>query len=877
MPQYFSMTINLRALLTTMLLSFSLLCFSQQITLTGQVVDKANNEPLPNVLVTIRPVNENKIIRHAQTSLEGKFEIKIPSIPKDHVLYFSMIGYAPYIVNLSDDNLSYNISLTEKATVLKEVTIKAPSIRQKGDTITYMVSSFSAAQDRSLADVLKKMPGIEVEKTGEIKYNGVAINKFYIEGRDLLGGRYELATNNLHQQDVGSVEVMENHQPIKALEDISFSQNPAINIRLKEDAKARWVGTAKLGAGADPFIWSTELFVMRFTSKNQTLNTYKSNNTGIDVTQETQSFSIDDMMNQFSKKYKLENYINIKPEKLTDIDSERVRFNTSHIISTNNLWAISKNYDLTSQISYTKNKLDSDNFSQTVYYLKDSTIITDIRESANSKDNRLSVDLALTANTPTSYFNNKLSADLLWNDIDMNIAGDFPNFQSASIPHRQFSNDLEILKRIGNKTYTLNSFNQFQIKPQHLSIERKNEIQNQDVRSTAFYTNTNTSVSFFVKPVTISMKIGIIGLIRSMDSEAKGISDTLDVLNNDLTMRYLNLYATPEIEYNYKGFEARLDMPISLAPYSHHNKISDDKESTTKFQLSPRLYFRYHFSSRLLASVSGRLSQSPVEEQYFYDGLILQNYRNLSSGYISYQTGNQKSLNLSVSYKKPLNAFFANANVFRSWNKTRRSTDRSFLDEYIVHTFIPQNNNSNVWMLSGNTSKGIEFINGMISLRTSYMTVSSSIFQNEVKTPYTSNIWSISSKINSKIATWCNISYEFEITDNKIKIKETQIDSSTESIAQKMFFNLTPSKKWYLQLVGEHYCNKISDNISKNLFLTDAQFTYSVGNGWEFNLSVKNIFNQNRYRYTMYDSLTSISKEYKIRPRNIMTSVFFRF
>lgn len=58
-------------------------------------------------------------------------------------------------------------------------------------------------------------------------------------------------------------------------------------------AKARWVGTAKVGAGFEPFLWSAELFVMRFTAKTQSLNAYKTNNTGIDVTQETKTFSID--------------------------------------------------------------------------------------------------------------------------------------------------------------------------------------------------------------------------------------------------------------------------------------------------------------------------------------------------------------------------------------------------------------------------------------------------------------------------------------------------------------------------------------------------------------------------------------------------------
>lgn len=871
------MSISLKWLLTAVFFFCTLYIEAQQVVLSGKVTDKSTGTPLSNVLVTVRPAGENKIVRYAQSSQDGKYEIKLASFPDNHVLHFSMMGYASQTIALSDNRSQYDVKLSEQATELKEVVVKAPGIRQRGDTISYMVSSFADAQDKSLADVLKKMPGIEIEKSGAIKYNGVAINKFYIEGKDLLGGRYGLATNNVHQQDVGSVEVMENHQPIKALEDISFSQNPAINIRLKEDAKARWVGTAKAGVGFDPFLWSAELFVMRFTAKTQSLNTYKTNNTGIDVTQETQTYSFDEIMSQFSKNYRLNNYISVSPDNLTDIDANRVRFNKSHMVSTNNLWALSKNLDLTSQVSYTNNRLNSDNSSRTTYFLKDSTIVTDIGESATSKQNRLSADIVLTANTSAYYLKNKLNADLLWDDIDMGITGTYPNTQSASVPHHRFSNDLEMLKRSGNKTYTLNSYNLYQVKPQHLAVIRMDEEQHQDVRSSAFYTNTNTSMAFFVKPVTIAMKMGITGAFRSMESELTGVSDTLGVMNNDLSMNYINLYVSPELEYKKDGLEAKFNMPVSFAPYRYHDKIQKSIDSDTKFLLSPRLYIRYYFTSRLSVSVSGRLAQSPVEEQQFYSGLLLQNYRNLSCGFIDYNTANQKSASLNIAYKKPLKAFFANASVIRSWTETKRTSSRSFIDDYILNTSVSQDNSSDVWMLDGNVSKGLDIINGMVSLRSSYMGYNGSIFQNEISTPYSSNTWNITPKINSRIATWCNLSYEFNYGSNRLNVKDTGVKSSSESISQVLSCNFIPGKKYYIQLTGEHYYNKMSNNVSKHLFLADAEFTYSFASGWELNLSVKNIFNQDEYSYTVYDGLTSMSKEYKIRPRNFLASVFFRF
>ena len=240
---------------------------AQRVTLSGTVTDGANGQPIAGVLVTVRPSGAQKVLAFTQTMANGRFEVTLTADATDRVLYFSMMGYAARTLPIEKGRTTYDVTLKEQATALREVVIRAPSIHERGDTITYIVSRFATTADRSLGDVLKKMPGIEVEKSGAITYNGKAINKFYIEGKDMLEGRYGIATNNIHPSDVGSVEVMENHQPVKALENISFSQNPAINIRLKEDAKARWVGTAKAAVGASPFLWEGELALMRFKRK----------------------------------------------------------------------------------------------------------------------------------------------------------------------------------------------------------------------------------------------------------------------------------------------------------------------------------------------------------------------------------------------------------------------------------------------------------------------------------------------------------------------------------------------------------------------------------------------------------------------------------
>ncbi|WP_321296082.1 carboxypeptidase-like regulatory domain-containing protein [Marinifilum fragile] len=851
---------------------------AQEFVVRGRVADEKTKVPLSHVLVTIRS-SENKVVKYTQTDPDGKYGIKLSEFLENHKLCFSILGYASQSVVLNKEQQTYDVYMFEKATTIKEVIVKAPGIHEKGDTITYVTSSFAGVEDKSLADVLKKMPGIEIEESGKIKYNGVEINKFYIEGKDLLGGRYGLATNNVHHQDVGSVEVMENHQPIKALQDISFSQNPAINIRLKEDAKARWVGTANIGAGdgVDPFLWNAELVGMRFTSKMQTLNTYKTNNTGTNIVKETNSLSFDNRDNNFPKSYSLKDYLEVEPDYLSDIDVDRVRFNESHLISTNNLWSLGKNGDLTSQITYTNNRLESNVHSVVKYFLADSTIVNEEGESSVSHQNHLSGNVVLNANTPTYYIKNKLNADIYWDDIDMLISGTYPNTQSASTPYRSFSNDFEMIKRSENRTYTLNSYNSYQVKHQYLDVVKGDDKDRQEINSSAFYTNTNTALAFYLKPFTLSMKMGVLGVIRKMDSELTGIPNTFGQIENDLYVLNLTGYIGPELEYKNNGLEAKFNVPFSYFPYRYRDYVLDEKKSVSKFMIAPRMYLRYHFTSRLSASISASLAKKPIEEQQFYKGLLLQNYRNLSRGILNFDAGIRKSVMLSTHFKVPLKAFFANASVIRVWNTSKRIRERFFVDEFIVNGFATQESTLKMWMANGQISKGLSNPHNILSISGSYMKFRANTLQNDIETPYSSVRWDVKPKVKLRMLSWLNISYEMKYMKESLSASSTGTYSSSEMFSQVLSGNFAYKSKWYFQLLGEHYNNRLSSSNSKHLFLADAEFTYSINNRWELNFAAKNIFDEKEYNYSIYDALTRVDKEYEIRPRTIMASIFFRF
>ncbi|WP_352422370.1 hypothetical protein, partial [Proteiniphilum sp.] len=133
----------------------------------------------------------------------------------------------------------------------------------------------------------------------------------------------------------------------------------------------------------------------------------------------------------------------------------------------------------------------------------------------------------------------------------------------------------------------------------------------------------------------------------------------------------------------------------------------------------------------------------------------------------------------------------------RSWSEARRISNRHFLDEFILYSFIPQDHSSSVWMLNGNVSKGLDFLRGMLSLRGSYMGYDGSLFQNGIETPYSSDSWTVTPRVNSSFSGWLNGSYELNFTKNRLDVKESGITSSSESIWQTLSVNLIPDRKYY--------------------------------------------------------------------------------
>ena len=195
-----------------------------QTTISGEVLNE-KKQPVFNASVMLLRVTDSLPMAYAFTDEKGHYQLVTQS--EEAKLLIAVYGFnlKRQFKEVENKTQTVDFTVVEEALQLKEVSVKSEKIWGGNDTVNYVVDAFRDTTDIVIADVLKKMPGIEVKDDGKVEYKGKPISKFYIENMDMLQGRYNLATTSIAASDVASVQVMENHQEVRALQNIQFSDN----------------------------------------------------------------------------------------------------------------------------------------------------------------------------------------------------------------------------------------------------------------------------------------------------------------------------------------------------------------------------------------------------------------------------------------------------------------------------------------------------------------------------------------------------------------------------------------------------------------------------------------------------------------------------
>ncbi len=253
---------------------FCTILVNGQVTYTGTVKDSIGN-PLEMANVIALDTVAKKFASYGFTDAKGNFKLELET-NKVYNIKISYVGFKSISKFIKTGKIAVNNSFTmleDNQLEGIEIVTKIP-VTIKGDTIVYDADSFKNGTERKLEDVLKKLPGVEVNDAGQIEVEGKVVEKVMVDGKEFFSGDSKLASKNIPSKAVDKIQVLRNYGDVNQLKGVQNNQDRvAINIKLKEGKKNFWFGDITAGVGQTTnqnlYLFQPKLF---YYSPDYTLN-----------------------------------------------------------------------------------------------------------------------------------------------------------------------------------------------------------------------------------------------------------------------------------------------------------------------------------------------------------------------------------------------------------------------------------------------------------------------------------------------------------------------------------------------------------------------------------------------------------------------------
>lgn len=817
----------------------------------GRVMEADTGEPVAGAIVKAGR-------SFSSTDGDGRFRLVLKT-PADSVT-FRCLGYEPLTLPATADLSA--VSLQPKDTQLRDVIVEAPDIYAKGDTLVFNVERYADAKDDAIIDVIKRLPGIKVEEDGTIKYQGKPVSKFYIDGNDFIGGRYGLATNNISHEDVQSVEVMEKHQPVKALEGIEFPEEAGINLKLKEDARSRWVGLARGSAGFAPLLYDASLFTMRMAPKVQNMFTLKADNTGWNPENEVRDHGFDDI---FSSGYTAA----LWPEYISaDIVSaplaeKRTRDNNSWLADAIAAWK-SGDTSMRLKLDYAGDFLDYDSSVATTYF---SDRIPDFirNDRLDSRQHDLSAEFSGEINKRGYYLKDRFRIDALWHNSSSSVSGTYDLRQLTERKHFSAVNDLKLVKRNEKRIFTRVSRNGLYSHPDRLAVSG-NSTAEQRVATTEFRSTTESQFGrlsrFWKFYADAGLDIDYFRLDSSLDG--MGAFDNTGVYNSFRS----NLYVSPRVDYERGGWRATFSVPVKWLHYS----VTHDKDYV---EVTPRLRLRKQLGAR--SEISGWLAYRLGAPQVWLDlnVPVMADSRNL---FVAGTPGGYRhdvSASLAYTYRNPVKSLFINLSGSFDHSRSPAIPGQLFVGDIIVSTYIDRLSVGDMWHIGGGVSKGLGHSRMVAGMDFDVSGGSSSSMRDGEVVPYINAGIQVKPYFKGSLFRWLSAGYEAEYGFSQFRVRDESSDS--QAFRQNLSVTVIPDDRLQFTAGAEHYLTRFPGGGTSGIILLDASAAWRISDKVRLSLTGDNLLDSRYYEYVTYGTLSRSEHRFALRGRKIIASLQYRF
>ncbi len=871
------------------LLSLTMLSFTvkgkEPTVISGTVKNSAGNQLSSAMVRATLSGGERPFI---MTDVNGAYTLKIESEEDSFEISFSKLGYEQEKVTVENKSQLLDITLSKSATALPEVYVKSPEVRLRSDTISFLLSAFAGKGDVSLKDALKKVPGVEVSSSGEISYNGKSISNFYVEGMDLLGGKYDIATSNIPASYVDAVEILNNHKDRKIDRDI-FSDNVAMNVRLKPKAKFRPTGTYGVSAGiGDPLPLAASGAGMMFRNKFQSILTFK----GSDINEFSERENV-----RFSG-FGRSNSRNYASDILGRLSAFNPPISRSRWIkpidasaTINLINKISDDVTLRTDAGYSFRKTDY-NYSDTrLYFDGKNDIVIEQQTRPESWSHTPSLSVEYKVNKDNFYFINYFDGKGSFAKDALSVASFGKEIREReNIQNFNLFDMLDWSWKSGKIRWGLSSHVELNYSPKGYigisehdsSKEEDNDNRNllQQARSLTFMVKENLSAMWEIRRSRISLPFDLNYTFSKINTalsynpiyDDNTTGDGNRVANNRANGNALDLSLSPH--YNYTASYDRLvftaTLPITLKYNEWDNSgTSLMKDSGFHVLLAPSIYMNYQMTAKSTIRMQASYYNNVGDILDLLSAPIMRDYLSLS--YRSGQLSVTKSFNASLRYdfKLPLNFWFINAD-FTYNNSHSNLISRQDVSEGLIEVsdfLLPHSNDS----FGGNLgiSKSFKAINTKISARAGYSISHNKIEQNGQLIPYRRESVFVSPKLNSRPIGWLELDYNgnFSISSSEYLGRKRSFGSQNHDICASFF----PLNGFQIKLTTEISHKEIEVHRYQTLTLVDIKLAYKFKK-FRLTYELNNIFNRKSYSYTIFSALDRFTYNYSLRGRELILS-----
>ncbi|MBS9524099.1 hypothetical protein KI659_08745 [Litoribacter alkaliphilus] len=866
-----------------------------QAILSGKVLYKQQNIPVFGVNVLVKDPEGKNTMTFGVTDDKGQFLIQIQSESDSLLIEFRSLTIQEYQMVVSNVSQQILVEVEEAMQEIPEFTLKSIKnpITAKNDTISYSVEGFATPNDRVIADILKRLPGIEVLDNGRILYEGRGIHKFYIDGMDLLEGKYNLANKNLPADAVESVQVLENHQPLRVLDSLVFSDRASLNLKLKR--KNVWVGTGDVGVGASPLLWEGKFSPMVFRNNLQMINTVQSNNSGKDIAEELEVLTLDDLKENVGSLAGFKPWFGIPDLFVPNLHKERFLFNESHLFSANVLKRNANKIEFRTNVSYLHDSQRQNGQVRTAFFLPMDTV--SIQEDHHNRYVRrdLEAELSWIKNEKKGYIKNRLQLNVQ-NNVELGLThlNEIKRNQKANLPLVSISNKFHTLKPVGRQLVDVRSDVTFRRANQSLSISPGGFEQQltegvsferlvQNLESQTFFLNNSIGLTKGLgKGWTYSGNAGLLYQLDVMESSLSTREGSEEAVQpfpyvNDISYQQVRTYLKSKFTLKQESFNFSFDIPMSYLNVQVKDPVAHQGLQMGRMIFEPQLFMKYDFTGKWNSVVRLKRKNDFKGVQDLHYGFILRNFRTFRQQATAVPEVVDHSLAYHLNYRDPINSFFANFNYTYAFMDFNTITENQVgASGEIVYRTLDLQNSGETHSLNLRSSKYMPLLftniilTGLFQHRTREQIINGdlAVVAYQVVGP------GLELHINPKSVV--NLSYKANFNFINSTVGENSL-GRIQQLKQTAELDVFPVENHLLSVIMEVYDNRFGENKDLTGFL-DLRYRYRIPQSkWDVSLHAQNILNNNNFGTFTADSFMIREQSFMLRPRQVLVNLNFSF